>query len=134
MITDLITQSEEKISLGFLKMAFRCAENRVARGCLCAQPSGLQGNHQLQAVRDSPRGQWGTQSWRDNGKSGHRSEVTRSVRGNALFQREVRPGHKAGLPGGSPPSRATLGPCKAAAPPSQLVGGNVQVLGLLWLT
>ena len=61
MITDLITQSEEKISLGFLKMAFRCAENRVARGCLCAQPSGLQGNHQLQAVRDSPRGQWGTQ-------------------------------------------------------------------------
>lgn len=116
MIADLITQSEEKISLGFVKMAFRCAENRVARGCLCAQPSGLRAFVVSAGESPNPRSQTlleASGAQRLEGKwEVSRSEVTRSVPENALFQREVRPGHKAGLPGGPPPSRVALGPLR----------------------
>lgn len=82
-----------------------CSAFRPAR--LCGLCRGIAKSKES----DSSRGQWSTQRLEGKWEVSW-NEVTRSVPENALFQREVRPGHKAGLPGGPPPSRVALGPLR----------------------
>lgn len=121
---------EEKISLGFLKMAFRCAENRVARGCLCSSLQacrGITSSKQSETLLGASghtelEGQW--EIWSRS------SDQICAIK--ECFVPEVRPGHKASLPGARHPPchfRPLQGCCSSV--PAQL-GGKRAGARALW--